>query len=219
MVKWSLLRDRIKRVLGDTTFTDADLADYVNQALVAISSHTAHQKVYGQVLATDTSAIELPDDILEIGPVHVKNGVVENNIYIPTRLAPGQSLPAIPIGDMRTHYYYRWGNTVNFLTPILGGRLLEIFYFAYWDRVDEDTDLIRVMRWMEEPLQWYAMHLAMAKPGSSAARLRTWNTKQDSGNPVDNSPVKFAEFCLKRYQSLLNDAPSQDREGWDARDS
>lgn len=217
MIKWSDLRARIQRVLGDTTFTPDDLKDYINQSLVAISAHTAHQKVYTLVNATDTVVLELPDDVLEMGPVHVVNGVVENFVYTPVRLKPGQNLPPIPIGDMQMHYYYKWGNTLNFLTPVLGGRTISAFYFAYWDRVEADTDTIKVARWMEEPLQWYCMHLGMAKPGSSAARLRTWGTKQDSGTPVDNSPQKFAEFCLKRYQSILNDAPSQDRPGWDAR--
>jgi len=217
VIQWSVLRDRINRVLGDTTFTPDDLSDYVNQALVAISAHTAHQKVYGQVVATDTLAIELPDDVLELGPVHVKNGVVENNIYLPIHLQPGESLPAYMVGSMAMHYYYRWGNTVNVLTPILGGRTVEIFYFGYWDRVEKDDDQIHIARWMEEPVQWYCMHLGMMKPSASAARIRTFNTKQDSGIPDDNSPLKFAQFCLSRYQAKLNDMPSQDRTGWNVR--
>ena len=51
---WKSLRDRVLRVLDDierddesaVSWTDADMLDYIDEALVAIATHTAAEQVY-----------------------------------------------------------------------------------------------------------------------------------------------------------------------------
>ena len=54
----------------------------------------------------------------------------------------------------------------------------------------------------------------MTKPGISEAMLNRFNRKQDQGDPEQNSVKKYAEYCMGRYQGILNQHPVQDRTRW-----
>jgi hypothetical protein len=222
-IKWSLLRDRLLRVLDDVerdaaTYGDDDLRDYVNEALVAIAAHTAQEKVYSLTLDASASELALPDDVLELGPVLATYGTSEKYLYKPYKLKPGESLPTVSAGSAGSSLsYYRWGDTLKLLAPIPSGRTVSIHYYGYWDRVDEETDTLAISRWMEEAVKWYALHAAMAKPARNTANLRQYNTSQEQGNPEHNPLLKFAKFCLERYETLMIEHPQQLRTGWEGR--
>ena len=222
-IKWSLLRNRLLRVLDDVdreaaTYSDDDLRDYINEALVAISGHTAQEKVYTKTLDTSASNLQLPDDVLELGPVLVTNGTTEKYLCKPYKLRPGESLPTAPSNSGGVSQgYYRWGGALQFLVPIPAGRTVTIHYFGYWDRVDEETDTLQIERWMEEAVKWYSLHAAMAKPARNTANLRQYATEVDAGHPEHNPLLRFAQFCLARYNQLIVDHPQQLRTGWEGR--
>jgi hypothetical protein len=221
-IKWSLLRDRLLRVLDDVdrnvaTYTDDDLRDYINEALVAISGHTAQEKVFAKTFEASASLLDLPDDVLELGPVLIA-GSGEKYLSKPYRLKPGESLPTLTSSaGGQSQGYYRWGNTLRFLIPVSAGKVVTIHYFGYWDRIDSETETLRVERWMEEALKWYALHAAMTKPARNTANLRQYATQVDAGHPEHNPLLRFARYCLERYNELIVDHPQQARMGWDGR--
>jgi len=223
-IQWTILRDRILRVLGDTNresarWQDDDLNDYINEALISISAHTAQTKTYVTRTEAAISALALPDDVLGLGPLSVttRNELV---FFTPMDVTPGTrlSLTSDVLATGQDGYYYEWPKgTVRFVRPIPSGSDVTVNYYAYWARVEALSETLSVPRWMEEALKWYCCHLAITKPAAKSSNLRQWNTKRDSGDPTDSPLLDFADYCLKRYRDILNNQPAQSRSGWEAR--
>jgi len=225
-ITWASLRSRILRVLDDTerddesavSWTDDDLLDYINEALVAISSHTAAELIYEMTPAAEVWSAELPDDFMGLGTVSVIG--TERVLLTPRSLSPGASVSnsgTSNYGGAVTPYdvYYTYPRgTINFLKAI--SSTVRVEYWGYWGRVAGVEDTLRVPRWMEEPLKWYSLSLAMAKPSIATAKLGNFKTKQDSGQPVQNPQLDLAKWFKRRYEELLTEIPPQDRTGWES---
>lgn len=226
MTTWADLRGRLRRALQDTdldspSWTNEDLADYVNAALAEISSHTARQRLFanqpgGQAL----TQVTLPSDFLALGPVQASlNASLIRYMLKPVERSPGVSLPSTVVvsATLVDATYYEWpAGTLNFTRPLPASTVLSVGYYAYWPRIERETDYLGVLRWMEDALYWHSQASAMAKPGVLAATIRQYNTRRDSGSPNDNPLLEYARYAMKRYNTILAEHPHQDRSIWEA---
>lgn len=227
-ITWAKLRDRVLRVLDDierddesaVAFTNDDMLDYIGDALTAIATHTAAERVYAGTFDDEVWSVELPDDFMALGTVSVIG--TERVLLTPRPLSPGASVANVGssiVGGSVTAYdvYYVYPRgTINFLKPIPAGNAVQVDYWGYWARVEGVEDTLKVPRWMEEPLRWYCLHLAMSKPMVSIAKLANYKTRLDSGDPLDNPQLELSRYFKRRYDELLSEMPPQDRTGWES---
>jgi len=225
---WKSLRDRVLRVLDDierddesaVSWTDDDMLDYIDEALAAIATHTAAEQVYSGTFDDEVWSVALPDDFMALGTVSVIG--TERVLLTPRPLSPGASVANVGssiVGGVMTPYdvYYMYPRgTINFLKPIPAGDAVQVDYWSYWERVEGVEDTLKVPRWMEQPLKWYCLHLAMAKPSIAAAKLGNFKTRQDSGDPEHNPQLELSRYFKRRYDELLSEIPPQDRTGWES---
>lgn len=218
MITFEVFKLRVLRVLDDLdrdnpTWTDDDLLDYANEALAALSMHTAQQVVVDSVLTADTSSYAMPDGYLSPGPVWLISGTYRY-LLTPFELEPGQDLPTQVVSGRRTEYYEWPAGTLSFLRPLASGDTLRLQYYAYWDRLEVDSDTLAIPRWMEDALKWDMLQRAMSKPGAQASSLGQYKTKRDLGNPEDNPLLDYAKWCQKQFDRVWNEHAPQDRTVW-----
>lgn len=231
MILWTDYRLRLLRVLDDldrsaakATWTDDDLLDYVNDGLRFLAQYEAAQATVTATLAVDTSTYSLPADCLALGPVIV-TGSSWRRTCRPVKpkvdsLLPDLTAPTNPAAATLT--YTEWPSGTLAFTPNLpAGVELAVNYYAYWPEVTVSGsssgsagNSLTCPRWMYEPLKWYCLAQAMAKPGASAASLGQYKTRTDAGGPEDNPLLEYGRYCEARYKDLLTEQRYQDRTGW-----
>jgi len=221
MISWLNLRNRVLRVLDDNirtdltkvSFSDDDLLDAINDALINITAHTAQEKVFSTTLTTEATILQLPDDVVDLGPITI-NDTISIVGAVKVVLGPGESLPTTTVSGQ--YPYYRWPTSqLNFPSKIPATYTVDIRYWGYWSRVEREEDVLAVDRWMEEPLKWYMLHLLAAKPAYQASVLGQYKIRSDLGKPTDNPLLEFSGYCFKRYDSKMSEYSPQDRSGWE----
>lgn len=226
-VKWADLRQRALLTLDDTKRSDDedlafgpdwsydDLLMYLGHALAEVATHTAEGKIYTLPLTAAVSSLTVPDDVLKVAAVMVRNGTTIK-LQTSVELEPGQEFPQASSAGDRANFYEWPTGTLNFLNPIASGNELRVHYWAYWQLPGTAQDLLTIPRWMEEPVYWLLQEQAVAKTGFSAARLGQFKTRDDAGRPQDNPLLEYARYCRRRYELLMANHPTQDRSGWEA---
>ena len=217
--RWDALKNRILRALDDedrstsvATWSDSELVDYLGFALDDLANHTARQVVWEYDTTEETTQVELPDDVLAIGPVWFP----DREILVKIDLDPGMLFNDETVtSSSYPQGYYEWPEGVLNLTRSLGAEeTLTVFYWGYYRVPDQDEKNLDSPRWADEALYWYVIGTAMTKPGISEAMLNRFNRKQDQGDPEQNSVKKYSQYCMERYQGILNQHPVQDRTRW-----
>lgn len=224
--RWSKIKNRCLRMLQDTTrdesasWSDAEMLDYVNAALTDFASHTARKKIWEKVLEKPSLTIELPDDVLELGPVSIQVQGLYWQFLTPCMWKPGDTLPTPYTFSLSVNGYYEWPESVlNFIYLIPAGQRLRFQYYAYWDEVENEEDVIPFRnRWPEEAIYWNILSRAVMKTAIQAANLRQYNIKVDSGEPEDNPMLKMSHQFYRKYLEILADNPNNDRSVWEASD-
>jgi hypothetical protein len=211
MTTWAVFKARLARNLSDNnrdkpTWADDELLDYLNYALVTVAEHTAETKVWSYTLLAASKTVTLPTDVIKLGPVYLNDGLLR-----PQRGLPGQIFPGAT-GD-----YYDWPllKVLNFKETLPIGAVVKVAYWGYWTPMTMDGTDLPIPRWMEEALDWLCRAHALAKPGVQAARIRPYNTKQDSGSPEDNPALEMARYCRREYERIMANHEAQDQSGWE----
>lgn len=215
--RWGTLKERILRALDDEdrtnpTWSDTELTDYLGFALDDLANHTARHVTWEYEAAGEVETVELPDDVLAVGPVWFP----DRELLVKVDLEPGMLFNDITVTSTSfPQGYYEWPDGVLNLTRTLGaGETLTVFYWGYYGVPDRDEKTLESPRWADEALYWYMLATAMTKPGVSEAMLNRFNTRRDQGQPEQNPVKKYAEYCLERYHGILNEHPRQDRTRW-----
>lgn len=178
------------------------LMDGITAALKAVSSRIwkpATFEIGGGVTSSD-----LPADLIDI------EGVKD--------LTSGAFVPKIPLsigGTFKNGWMLYPVNTITFLNTLEtnGAR---IYYSAVWATPEEDlyTPIIDdvvldIPAILAVPVSFYATGYCMLERASESAVLRQYNTKVDSGQPIDNPLKDMAnEFFrlfdveMKRYPQM-----------------
>ena len=221
MTTWGDFKAGLIDALDDTnrdqpTWSDAMLLRYMNYALLSISEHTAQTKEWTYTPTAPVRTIDLPDDVMELGPIYVVYNVLKV-LLTPRRRQPGESWYTIH-ATILPQEFYEWpeNKRINLFTDLRTNQQLVFNYWANsWGPLEKDADVLGVFPWMEKALEWNVLAQAMAKPGLQLAQLRSYNTKRDSGSPEDNPYIVQAEYYRKQYERVLANHEQQDRSGWE----
>jgi hypothetical protein len=223
MTTWKQLEAKLRGQLQDTDVSNAtwspdELRGYANAALDELSGHTARQRVHSLTVEVSTLVLEMPADLLALGPVSVAvPGTLEKQLMVPIERRPGGTYPPDSSLSVRENSYYEWPvGVLNFMRSLQAGTAVSAGYYAYWPEIQTDSDVLGIPRWMEGAIYWYVLASAMYKPGIQAAQIRQYNTRRDSGSPIDNPLLEFSKYAMRRHAEILASHPHQDRSSWEA---
>lgn len=200
---WAVARDAIGRMLSDAqmnTFPVELRQDGYNAGLHAFAAHTALPAL--DTLAGDgsTIAFAMPTDMVDGSLMYVWDSV-NGNFWTPEVQVPTPA-DVQPFDDSKRWWIWPT-DTLNF-SEAPGGDLT-LFYFAYWPEVDETNpnDEIAIPIWAREAVQLYACAYCLNKTATSAANIRQYGTKTDSGNPEHNPMSRRQEEFLHLYDQVI----------------
>lgn len=121
-----------------------------------------------------------------------------------------------------------WGNAwflyplgkITFLADLNSEEKMTVFYSAYWTHVsesDEEADLSGNTIQLEPPgialeaLSLFAASYCLLSQANQTAMIRQYDTKVDSGTPIQNPIKEMSQYLLSRYQYELDKLPKMDK--------
>lgn len=173
------------------------LVDAINAALFAVSSRVWKPAVL-EVEEAVTS-VDLPDDLIDV------EGIRD--------LETGLLLPSIPLQVSRmfddgwTLFPYR---KVTFSSEKPKGVL--IYYSGMWAHPDYDVSEIDAYEFdfplsLTNAVTFYAAAYCYLQKAGQHASVRQYNTKVDSGDPLDNPSLSLASALMKQFEEELKRFP------------
>jgi hypothetical protein len=206
MATLSTLRTTLQTFLKDTDakkWTADDLDSFIGLAVtqwttdVPIASSNSYTVVSGQ------HEYDLPENAVEVRGVY---GYFESSgtqeYLAPMHIRPG----AWSLNDEPRRYVVGFPTETQFYLPREPrGSSFILYYGACHNPLSLDTDTLslRMHRWGELAVIYYAAHLAFLPYSASRARLEQWARKQDLnvGNPLMEESQRYREL----YQSLIDE--------------
>lgn len=98
------------------------------------------------------------------------------------------------------------GGVISFLTKVDS---VKLFYAALWPYPVLDDDVISAPAILNLPIQLFATHYCQMMNASKAGGIRQFNTKVDSGSPLDNPLLDLSKFFLSMYYNAMDQVPMQ----------
>lgn len=196
-------------------YTDIQLNAYARWACAELSQHTAKADLYTYDGNGKDNMFPLPPDI--VGSIEQEGLVLYKDDSSTNFLSPYDRLPDVKwstanVGDLNKQVYWEWpsGTLSLAFTPKENSKIV-LNYFRIWPVPDKDTDLLSIPQWMEQPFVYLVAAAAMEPLGAQAANIRTWNRRQDSGNPEHNPAQKQAKWFVEQAYRILARFPVQSR--------
>lgn len=213
------IKERIVELMGDSEQSEDLYADFagtqtsakimldgVVSAMTAVSSRVWKHSVFETQL-TGSSAL-LPGDLIDI------ESVFDLNTKKP--------LPSLPL-SLSTIYTEGWlkypQGQITFLgTPPTEG--IRVYYSAIWASPDADYEevydslddyVFDFPPTLLNAVVFYSTSYCFLQRSSQAAVLRQYNTKVDSGNPLDNPLLAMATEFRKLFDIELNRFPQSQK--------
>jgi hypothetical protein len=187
-----------------------------NWAQRLLASHTPRQVETVLTVNSDGRSCELPDDYFDVCRVWFAD--TQRFAYHKTSWIQGETMRT----NQEIDRFWIWGRKLLFDRTIETDEAT-LYYWAYWPevhyRVAADDTLEYVAEEIIVPPWSFAalMHLTAAivlQPGAiSAARIRNWNMKVDSGTPEENSRAAQAREHWRWWRDILSSVPPQNRSG------
>lgn len=152
-----------------------------------------------------------PDDML--GSTELEALLTYQDSRVVRVLSPLERMPDDQRrSDHVSYRYYEWPvDTINLDFEPASGSTLTLDYFRMWPAPQGDNSDFNIPRWLELPFAYLIGAYAMSPFGVQSAIIRQWNTRLDSGNPVDNTLHSQARFFIDQAYRLLKHSPPQDR--------
>jgi len=214
---WTIQDGKLQRLLKDeagTKFSEALREDGYNAALETFAAHTATASATTITGDGSTTAWSLPDNIIETDDsIEGVWDQTDKEWLEPVRFVPGdQWTDSTPTSSSAPKGWYIWPeDTLNTTQVHASGDILKLYYYAYWNGVADGVDPIDVPRWALQALLYYAAAYCLAPGAISAANIRQYDTKADSGHPEHNPIFQQAKWFMQKYQEVLNRHPAQQR--------
>lgn len=218
MSTWAQLRTQIRRtILKDETasryrWPDAVLLDCINWAMDTFCAHTAVATGV-EYAASGVGPYSLPDNVYEnveqSGQVYTRAS--STNISGYDYLNPVRYTDGLDFTSGKG--YYEWPEGTLYLLQDPGDTaLVGIRYFAYYNHITSDADVMPVPRWSLIALSYLAAAYALSGDAVKSANIRQWAESPEKGTPEDNSLRKQQDYFFERYEREINRYPRQDRE-------
>lgn len=214
MITWGELRAMLRRTfLMDTTpdeetgefrHTDAKLLDCVKLALDRLCVHTAVATATAYPAAG--TAYPLPDNTYTGDQIWPSLLVwVEDSVGKPVYLNPAQ------ISESVTGDYQILGHELRLLVVPPAGATLHIEYYAHYDYPIGDASVINVPHWAITAVAYCTSAYALSGFSLRSSSIRQWNTRSDSGNPIQNPIIEQMKLYFQLFENELAARPRQER--------
>jgi hypothetical protein len=179
------------------------LFDAVTAALAAVSTRCWKHSTFN--VEGGVSSAVLPDELIEVEAVR--------------DLETGLFLPSIPLKISQVFsdgwtVYPQGSITFN---KQLSDKGAQVFYSAVWDTPVEDVyfnidtfehDFPLILL---TPIKFYSAFYCLFNRGVQSAILRQYNTKVDSGDPLDNPILTAAEKAHAQFEIELKRIPASQK--------
>lgn len=213
-IAWSALRDEQVRVFLDdvakNTWSDAELLLYCRWALDDFTLWCPLAAT--MTLARDTASFTLPNDFYQVNLVEWTYTDYYRKFLEEVSRRPGFEFPSSEVDDES----YPVGYWIEGDTLYLGRTAEEDFtlhYWAYYPIPTGDASSITVPRWGRQALLFYIVAMALLRQSIGHAMVRQWNTRVDSGRPLDEPLLPEVKFLLEQYRQILQDHTAE-RADW-----
>jgi hypothetical protein len=202
-MNWGTLKLQIGRKVNDPLATKyaASILDNANAALTFLASiHTGVASVSDYVGDGSTTAYSLPGNCVEDHVVGVYD--VTNDVWL-------HAINWRP-GNAKDEGYYIWPTgTLNINPAPTNNATLRVYYVAYYDEIQSDSDSIAAPQWAFEPVALYAAARVLEANIEKIAQQRNYATKVDSGNPEHLPELRVATRYMKEFWELINAQPAR----------
>jgi hypothetical protein len=205
---------KVRRILGDpgganALYDDALLADGVLEALIAILPWVSKESTSNLAGNGSTSEFALPPDCAEIEAIWSESQqqfLPKAGLFPGTPWLNGESSSF----DQNSWLEYPSGK-VSFSIAPLASEKMRVFYSAYWVAPSEQTDELEPPAYALPGIAYYTAAYALAPKAVSAANVRQYNTKVDSGTPTNNPMVDMSKYMLQRFETEMGRCPMRQR--------
>lgn len=211
-----------------------DMLTWARWALAEASMHTASSATFTIECDGFTNVFDVPDD--SVDPID-QTAILEYNsgnerIFLPfIRPQPESIWPLLSQtqGNSPSSAYSRstsaGGSSIPYeigvmnwpenkitlqFTPGNGTSIL-MHYFRIWDEPVDDDSVLKIPRWMEQPVAYMIAAYSMDPDSLQSSEIRQWNGKTDSGTPEQNTLQKQAKFFMENARRIFLSVPPQDR--------
>lgn len=205
------LRERVGRMLSDPTLSGYDVGlffDSLNAALDAILPWVP-KTATNTITGSGAKIYTLPEDCYQVETcvVDADGELLPQAILIPGYYH-GDSIKA-------TNDWLEYPEgSISFSKEISVGETYTLYYLAHWTKPTEETEESTDL----EPPEYthYALTLyttaAMLLPAAiSAAEVRQYATKVDSGNPEHNPMMETSKYLLRLFVDEMNRHPKHQK--------
>lgn len=207
MTTVSQLYTRVGRMLGDVGFDGYDeglFYDAFSSALDAILPWVP-KRAQMTITGTGASLYQLPSDLYEAEGVIVDS---TGEILPRAMLIPGYFIGETLQG-VNDWIEYPYGY-ISFSKDVSVGETYTLYYLAHWDKPVDESDLVNTIEapdYTVTALTLYTTAYMLYPSAVSAAEVRQFNTKVDSGNPEHNPMQQAATYLMRLFIDEMNRHP------------
>lgn len=216
MAAWSEILDRLQSLIGKSRFAaieEPDLLQWFNQAQRNFAiRHTAPQTVVSFDGDSSTLEFDLPADYLKTYAVYWND---ENMFLEPQDFKPGTRWDWDDMDDTSRPYgFILWpaNKLTVFHAPEEATGNLKLYYWGMYSDIAAPTDTLESPVWSHEALMFYTIALSLMPDMQDTAAIRQWNTRVESGRPVDNPLLQSFDKLMQTYHEALSLWPKQMRD-------
>jgi hypothetical protein len=221
-LSWSDLLSSIRVMLEDEDdanyqWSDGALLEFANRAVTDFSTHYP-KRVRTTITSEEIEdrTIELPEDCVQVLVLEYQYRYLE-----PVEPTPGFNVPGTTGGSYTysleaTGIVLNWDPDEDIILHY--GASYGVFVAEPAEEpvgmAEEENEITGLPSWAKTALIYYICFQAELKKSTTIANLRTWDTKQDSGKPEDNSVAKQAEYFYTLYKRELDRFKPMSITGW-----
>lgn len=206
MSKYIDVHQRVRTLLKGSagTYSDALILDGINAATNAILPWLSKRAIEQDIVVTSGSLIELPDDVYLVDAVYSKT---DGKWLKHLSITPGITLSSGPL-------WIEYPHSRLTLTSDYTDKSVDVYYYAKWFEVESSGSAIDEMdtpSFADLAIIYYATSYVLVSSAISAAQLRQFNTKIDSGNPEDNPLRDTSNLLMQRFMNEVKLFPALER--------
>ena len=200
------LRNFLKGSTG--TYPDSILLDGINSAMIAVLPWLPKERVANGITVTSGSLIELPDDVYYVDAVYsVTEGQWLKHWSINPNATSARGTVVVP-------QWVEYPEGYLTLSCDYSGNIVNAFYHGLWTEVTttgSDTAKMDTPSFADLAIIYYAASYVLSSSAISSAQLRQFNTKIDSGQPVDNPLKDMVNLLMQRFMNEVKLFPAFER--------
>jgi hypothetical protein len=210
-------KSELLRLLKDTqtegtpvegnTISAALLQDGIHAALDAIVSRLWKQAVFTVDEDTEEAVADSRSYSLPVACIEIEN-VYDSHIgeFIPRiEMAIGDAL----IASSGNGWYTYPSGRITFTAALTDE--VSIYYSSLWDKPASDDDVLDPPGMSLTAILFFAASYCLLPGATSSANIRQYNTKVDSGKPVDNTVQDMSSYFMKRFEIELQRIPQMQK--------